>query len=99
MGWRGVKGEIDAGMLFRKMYCKNCGTRLKIKKNSKIINKGDKGYTNRGPGGSAIGMSSYYSITYTYCCPNCGLEITYDEQCIVAKKQKKLKKKILNENE
>ena len=99
MGWRGIKGEIDLGMLFRKMYCKNCGTRLKIKKNSEIINKGDKGYSNRIAGGSAIGMSSYYSVTYKYCCPNCGLEITYDEQCIIAKKQKLLKRKILNEND
>ncbi len=96
MGWRGFKGEIDSGMLFKKMYCKNCGTRLKIKKNTKIINKGDEGYSNR-IAGHAIGMSSYYSVTYIYCCPNCGLEITYDEQCVVAKKQKKLKKKILDE--
>jgi RNase P subunit RPR2 len=42
MGWRGYKGTIDVGMLFKKMFCQNCGTRLRIKKNSQIINKGDK---------------------------------------------------------
>ena len=49
--------------------------------------------------GNALGMSSYYDVTHIYCCPNCGLEITYDEQCIVAKKQKSLKKKIFTEED
>ena len=100
MGWRGYKGTIAAGMLFKKMHCENCGTKLKIKKNTEIIRKGDEGYSSRMPGkGNALGMSSYIDVTYTYWCPNCGLEITYDEQCIVAKKQKLSKKKIPNENE
>lgn len=49
--------------------------------------------------GRTLGMSSYYDVIYIYCCPNCGLEITYEEQCVVAKKQKLLKKKKLNEND
>ena len=99
MGWRGYNGTIDAGMIFKKMYCKNCGTKLKIKKSSEIINKGDEGYTNKINGDSTIGMSSYYSVSYVYLCPNCNLEITYDDQCVVAKKQKRLKKKILDKND
>lgn len=100
MGWRGYKGTIDVGMLFRKMYCHKCGVKLKIKKNIDIVSKGDEGYSNRMPGmGNALGMSSYYDVSYIYCCPTCGLETTYDEQCIVAKKQKLSKKKILNEND
>lgn len=39
MGWRGYKGTIDVGMIFKKMYCKNCGTKLKIKKNTEIVKK------------------------------------------------------------
>ena len=100
MGWRGYKGTLDVGMLFRKMYCHKCGAKLKIKKNTVIVSKGDEGYSNRIPGHFiALGMSSYYDVSYIYCCPTCGLDITYDKQCIVAKKQKRLKKKILNENE
>ena len=38
-------------------------------------------------------------VYYIYRCSNCGLEITYDEQCIVDRKQKLLKRKILNEND
>ena len=100
MGWRGYKWTIDVGMIFKKMYCRICGSKLKIKKNTKILKKGDEGYSNRMFGkGNALGMSSYYYVTHIYCCPNCGLEITYDEQCIVAKKQKSLKKKILTEED
>ena len=58
------------------------------------------GYSSRMPGkGNTLGMSSYYDVTYIYCCPSCGLETIYDDQCVVAKQQKFLKKKILNEND
>lgn len=43
--------------------------------------------------GRALGMSSYYDVIYIYCYPNCGLEITYEEQCVVAKKTKTIKEK------
>ena len=29
------------------MYCKNCGTKLKIKKNTEIVKKGDKVIVNK----------------------------------------------------
>lgn len=44
-------------------------------------------------------MDRIEKVYYIYHCPNCGLETTYEEQCIVAKKQKLSKKKILNEND
>ena len=99
MGWRGYKGTIDVGMLFKKMFCQNCGTRLRIKKNSQIINKGDKEFSNRMPGkGNAIGMSSYYSVTYAYLCPICNSEISYDAQCVIAKEAQK-SRKLCNTND
>lgn len=100
MGWQGYKSSIDVGMIFKKMYCGKCGTRLRVEKNTEIIEKGDDRFSNRMPGKVwAIGMSSYRYVTYIYCCPNCGAETTYDEQCIVSKKQKRLKKIILDEND
>ena len=95
MGWRGFTGEIAVGMLFKKMYCKKCGTRLIVKKNTEIVTKDDEGFTNRG----WIGMSSYSSVSYVYLCPNCNSETTYDEQCYIAKIQKVLKTKILKDND
>ena len=45
--------------------------------------------------GWAIGMSSYDFVTYTYQCPSCRTEITYEEQCYVAKEQKRTNSRIL----
>ena len=98
MGWEGYESEMDIGMLLRKMYCQHCGTRLKVKKNSKIVRKGDEGFSTRlghTGQGRAIGMSSVERVTYIYECPNCHHKITYDEQCYVAKEQRRLKKKVL----
>ena len=101
MGWRGHKSKIDVGMIFKKMYCQHCGTKLTIKKNTRLVNKGDKDFSNSMPGmrGTPIGMTSYYESSYTYLCPNCHSENTYAEQCTVEKKQKQLKKRILSEND
>ena len=49
--------------------------------------------------GNALGMDSYYDVTYIYWCPVCNKTITYDEQCIITKKQKLLKNKIICEDE
>ena len=100
MGWQGHQREIALGMIFKKMYCQYCGTKLRIKKNTRIVNKGDKGFSTRMPGPrNALGMSSYRLVTYTYMCPKCNSEITYNDQCIVAKKQKRLNKKSISEND
>lgn len=99
MGWRGSVSEIDFGMLFKKMYCKNCGERLKKKKNTEIIKKGDPRFSRRIGRYIMIGLTSYSMHTYTYLCPNCGLELSYDEQVKIAKIQKKLNCKILYDEE
>lgn len=99
MGWKGYELTIPAGMIFKKMYCHKCGTTLNKIKVSKVYKKGDIGYTNQIAGLTAIGMDKIEKAYYIYRCNNCGLEITYEEQCIIAKKQKKEKKKILEKYE
>lgn len=99
MGWKGYEAEIPVGMIFKKMYCHKCGYKLKRKKISKIYKKGDPNYSNDILGQPTIGMDRIERAYYIYQCPNCHLEITYDAQCVVAKKQKKLKKKIIDEKE
>ena len=56
----------------------------------KLVNNVESYQNQNGRGLSSETVGSY-SVTYKYCCPNCGLEETYDEQCIIAKKQKLLK--------
>ena len=99
MGWRGYQTSIDPGMLFKKMYCHKCGTKLKKKKITKICKRDDYEFTDNFKHSTAIGMNELSIAHFIYVCPNCGSEITYENQCLVAKKQKKLKSKIINESE
>ena len=99
MGWKGHEFIMPVGMLFRKMYCHQCGERLTKKKVSVVLQKGDPFFTSWLSGRATIGMDRKEEISYIYKCQNCGLEINYDAQCEIAKKQKELNKKILDEKE
>lgn len=99
MGWKGSETKIPVGMIFRKMFCHKCGAKLEKEKITESYKKGDQGYSNKILGHATLGMSEISKSYYIYKCPNCNSLITYDEQCVIAKKQKLLKKKILNENE
>ena len=99
MGWKGYESTISLGMLFKKMYCHKCGNLLKRKKISNIYKKGESNYSNYVLGHATIGMDRIEKVYYIYHCPDCGSEITYEDQCIIAKKQKLLNKKILDQNE
>lgn len=82
-------------MIFRKMYCHNCGSLLKKEKITKTYKKGDQEYSNRILGHPTLGMSEISKSQYVYKCTHCGSQITYEDQCSIAKTQKALKKKIL----
>lgn len=99
MGWKGSETKIPVGMIFRKMYCHNCGFRLKKERITTTYKKGDREYSNKILGHSTLGMSEISKSHYIYTCTNCGSQINYEAQCIIAKTQKNLKKKILNEND
>ena len=99
MGWRGSETKIPAGMIFKKMFCHKCGAPLKKEKITEVYKKGNVGYSNKILGHSTLGMSEISKSHYIYKCTNCDSKIDYDRQCVIAKKQKLLKKKILNEND
>lgn len=99
MGWKGYESEISVGMLFKKMYCFKCGGKLKKQKVSNISKKGEDGYSGRILGHATIGMDKVEKVGYIYKCSKCGLEISYDEQLRISKIQKRLKKKILADEE
>ena len=96
MGWRGFETTIPVGMIFKKMFCHKCGARLKKEKITRIYKKGQFGYSNDILGHSTLGMSEKVMSYYIYQCPNCGSKISYNDQCVIAKKQKFFKKRILN---
>ena len=97
MGWKGYESKIPVGMILRKMYCHRCGVQLKIEKLSNIYQKGDNEYSNKILGHSTLGMDKLEQVCYIYRCPNCNTKITYEDQCLVAKKQKEYNKIIFDE--
>ena len=99
MGWKGSETKIPIGMIFRKMYCNKCGIQLKKLKINEVYKKGETGYSNKILGHSTLGMSEISKSHYIYNCQNCNSKISYEAQCIVAKKQKQLRKKIISEND
>ncbi|MBQ3506585.1 MAG: hypothetical protein IJA89_07440 [Clostridia bacterium] len=99
MGWKGYETNIPAGMVFRKMYCHRCAMCLERQKEINTYKKGEAGFSPFLGGSSTIGMNEKQVTTFIYKCPNCGHEITYDNQCVIAKIQKKLKKTVLNQDE
>lgn len=88
MGWKGREITFPLGMLFRKMYCMGCGTRLKRHRVDNLIKKGDPEYNGRILGGATIGMDRKQVSYYVYKCPNCGLMFTYEKQLEIEAKQK-----------
>ena len=98
MGWKGSETKIPVGMIFKKMFCHQCGAQLKKEKITETYKKGEQEYSNKILGHSTLGMSEISKSYYIYKCSNCGAKISYDCQCVIEKKQKLLKKKILNEN-
>ncbi|MBQ8840427.1 MAG: hypothetical protein IJ004_03790 [Clostridia bacterium] len=99
----GYKMEIPVGMLFRKMYCRYCGERLKKHKIVDVYTVGDPNFSRTmkiGPAGHKIvNIHSQTLVTYIYKCPNCNKPSTYKEQLEYSKIQKRLGKKILSDDE
>ena len=100
--------NIPVGMLFRRFYCGNCGTRLKRIGEKKVLVRGDEGfdeaerYLRRPVQGGKIRIytNPMEEITvkeYRYICPGCNRVTMYDEQKEVAKQQKQLKRKVIEE--
>ena len=89
------------GMLYKRMHCNCCGTRLKIKKHKRTISKRDEDYWKywKRSSDSIIEPRSYVFVCYTYECPCCGSETTYDEQLDIRFAQKRYFKKFVTPKE
>ena len=98
----GYKMEIPVGMLFRKMYCRYCGEKLKRHKIVDVYTVGDPNFSRImkiGVGTKIVNIHSQTMVTYIYKCPNCNKPSTYKEQLEYSKIQKRLGKKILSDDE
>lgn len=89
---------MPMGMLWKKMYCSQCGKPLLKKKVSNTYKRGDPGFKTFLLGG-VISVYSYTEVTYIYFCPTCRREISYDDQIEVERTQKKLGRKVVSVEE
>ena len=85
---KGKSYSMPCGMVFKKYYCSKCGARLEKEKTHRIVTKDDKDYYQYHERGS-FPRYNYDVYSYQFKCPSCEARISYGEQCIVAKIQKK----------
>lgn len=90
--------SMPMGMLWKKMYCSQCGKLLVKKKVSNTYERGDPGFKTF-LGGGVVSVFSYTEVTYNYFCSNCRKETTYDEQKEIERVQKKLGRKLVSAEE
>ena len=92
--------EIDLRILFKKFYCPICGQKLKIVKEvNKLTDEQKKIYYKElYPYGVPINLE-VGKVKQMFKCHNCNYYNSTDNQLLIHKKQKLLKKKVLNEKE
>lgn len=91
--------SIPAGMVFKKFYCHKCSERLVKEPKKRIVKPGDIDYREHNKIGRMHMVGEVEVTEYDFKCIECGNIISYDEQCVIGKIQKKLNKKELNEQE
>ena len=87
--------SIDAAMVTRRFYCHKCGDRLLRNARTRLLRRGDPDYRKHNMG--FIG-----DIELTECdfkCWTCDRIVSCDEQYVIEKMQKKLRKHVLSEAE
>lgn len=95
---KGKSWSIPFGMVFKKYYCSHCGTKLVKSKTHRTVCKDDKDYYQYHDVGS-YPRYDYDVYSYEFKCTKCNKKISYTEQCIVERIQKKNHKIILSNSE
>ena len=95
---KGKNYSIPYGMVFKKYYCSKCGMELEKERTHRVVSKDDKDdyqYHDHG----TFPRSDYDVYDYRFKCPSCNTRISFEEQCIIERIQKKSKRKILSSTE
>ena len=92
--------SIPMGMVTKKFYCHKCGELLGKHPKTRILSPGDPDYRKHNRINRKTHIIGDIEVTeYDFQCPACKNVIEYDEQCVVRKIQKQLRKNILSDEE
>ena len=97
----GVECSIPVGIILKRFYCYKCGSKLKKTCETSTATNCSKEwwkYSNVGTS-TLLPIGDIQVSEYKLKCPKCNIIIEYDTQKKIAKKQKKLKRKILSYEE
>ena len=95
---KGKSITIPLGMIIKKHYCCNCGSKLCRNKTHRVVTKDDKDYYSYAEYGN-FPRYDYDVYSYEFTCNVCKRNISYNEQRVLERIQKKFRKKILTSDE
>lgn len=92
--------SIPMAMVTKKFYCHKCGERLSKHPKTRTVKRGDPDYRKYNRINHKTHLIGDVEVTeYDFQCSACGNVIEYDEQCVIEKIQKQLRKNILSDEE
>ena len=94
----GKNYSIPFGMVFKRYYCSKCGTKLEKEKTHRVVTKDDKDYYQYHELGN-LSQIDYDVYEYRFKCPSCQSRISFNEQCVIERIQKKQRQKALSSTE
>ena len=92
---KGKNYSIPYGMVFKKYYCSKCGVKLEKERTHRVVTKDDKDYYQYHDY-EMFPRSDHDVYDYRFKCPSCGTRISFAEQCIIERIQKKCNSKTLS---
>lgn len=98
MSLNGKSFSLPLGIVSKRHYCSKCGEKLKKEKTHRVVTKDDKDYYRYHKAGS-FPQRDYNVYDYRLVCPSCQARISFEEQRIIEKIQRKNRKKILSSYE
>ena len=93
-----INYSMPVAMAFKRYHCIHCGAVLKKERTHRVVTKDDKDYYQYHNYGS-FPLRDHDVYDYRFQCPACGKRISFNEQCVMSRIQKKQGHFILSSSE
>lgn len=94
----GKNYSVPLNIVLQKHYCHKCGGKLKKEKTHRVVTKDDRDYYRYHEAGT-YPKPDYDVYEYRYQCPSCQARISHDEQFVIDRIQKKLRRTVLTSSD